>query len=107
MPQDDEYSRRSSDGQIYKLTEQIGQCVGRMESFCNSQTDINNRIQENIDKLDSKHDDNHIALSIRVDSLESSRKTIVGVAIGSGMASGGVLASILKYLGIVGTGGSP
>lgn len=88
--------------QLFKLTQQIGECVGRMDSFCEGQQKINEKLDETITKLDTKFDSDQEKQNARISSLEGSRTKIYGVAIGSGLTSGGIVAWLSKVLGVGG-----
>jgi len=96
----------SGQEQLYRLTQQIGESVGRMNTFCEAQQVTNEKLEENISKLDLRFDADQEKQNIRLTSLEGSRTKLYSVAIGSGLTSGGIVAWVTKFLGL-GGGGHP
>lgn len=90
--------------QLFKLTQQLGHCVGKLDQFCEAQQTLNEKIQENIEKLDAKREDANGLNEKRITDLESSRTSLYSVVIGTGLTSGGFAAWMAKILGITGGG---
>lgn len=101
---DDEKTRRQND-------RDLGFFMGRMDTFCQNQEVINQKLFENIEKLDIKFDVeqkaqdilNHAdktAQNAEIESLKGSRKGLVGLLIGSSMGGGSMTAALMKYLGV-------
>lgn len=78
-----------SDDILIKLSHQIGELTGNVNAVIHQQKEVDSRVTALLEKHDA-----------RIDRIEGREKTLGGLAIGAGLASGagasGVMAMIIK-----------
>lgn len=80
------------DDHLLEMSAKIGELTGRIDTFIENQSNVNKSLTKVIEKMDEKHGGD-------ISDLKSSRSKLIGIAIGSGVASGGLMSSIVKFLG--------
>lgn len=81
---------------------ELGKFMGRMDQFCENQETMNQKIQEVIEKLDTKFDNDQKTQNAEIENLKGSRRGLIGLLIGSSMGGSSLTAALMKYFGVTG-----
>lgn len=80
------------DEHLLDMSAKIGELTGKIDTFIENQTSVNKSLTAVIQKMDEKHGGD-------ISDLKASRSKLIGVAIGSGIASSSLMTSIMKFIG--------